>query len=89
MRLKIKKSSTVQVIAGDDKGKKGTVLDIKPNVMKIKVQGVRMQTHYDKEEGLVKKEGYIDYSNVKLVEATAAAKKTKKKKTKKKAAAKA
>ena len=83
MNLKIRKGDTVQVIAGQDKGKKGTVLEVKPSALKIKVQGVKVQTHYDKKDGLLKKEGYIDYSNVKLVETA-----TKEKKAAKKTAAK-
>lgn len=81
--MKIRKGDTVQVIAGGDKGKKGAVLEVKPSAMKIKIQGVKVQTHYDKKDGLVKKEGFIDYSNVKLVE-----KSVKEKKTSKKSAAK-
>ena len=81
--MKIRKGDTVQVISGTDKGKKGSVLEVKPTAMKIKIQGVKVQTHYDKKDGLVKKEGFIDYSNVKLIE-----KSTKEKKTTKKSAAK-
>jgi large subunit ribosomal protein L24 len=81
MKLKIKKGSTVIVIAGNDKGKTGSVLEVKPELMKIKVQGVRMQTNLDKKENvLVKTEGFIDYSNVKLVESGAAKAKAKSKK---------
>ncbi len=85
LKLKIKKGDKVQVIAGSDKGKKGTVLEVSPTALKIKVEGVKVQTHYDKKDGLLKKEGFIDYSNVKLVEAKAKAEK----KTTKKASAKA
>ena len=87
MKLKIKKGATVQVITGSDKGKKGSVLIVDAANMKIKVQGVKIQTHFDKKDGLLKKEGFIDYSNVKLVEAAATkekkapAKKTTKAKT--------
>lgn len=78
-KLKIKKGSTVQVIAGNDKGKTGSVLEVNTKTMKIKVQGVRMQTNLDKKENaLVKTEGFIDYSNVKLVEGGAKAKAKKK-----------
>ncbi len=83
MKLKIKKGDTVQVTTGSDKGKKGTVMEVKPLAMKIKIQGVKVQTHYDKKDGLLKKEGFIDYSNVKLVEAAAKEKKATAKKTKK------
>lgn len=86
MRLKIRKGDTVQVIAGNDKGKKGPVIEVSPTAMKIKIQGVKVQTHYDKKDGLLKKEGFIDYSNVKLVEKSAAA--TKEKKAAKKTSAK-
>ena len=82
MKLKIKKGDQVQVITGSDKGKKGAVIEVKPSAMKIKIQGVKVQTHYDKKDGLLKKEGFIDYSNVKLVEAAAKEKKAAKKTTK-------
>ena len=87
MKLKIKKGATVQVIAGSDKGKSGKVLAIKTETqknlsvkIKIQVQGVKVQTHFDKQEGLLKKEGFIDYSNVKLLAASDKATKTKAKK---------
>lgn len=68
MKLKVKKGATVQVIAGADKGKKGAVLEIDPIKLKIRVQGVKMMTHFDKKDGISQKEGLIDYSNVKLIE---------------------
>jgi large subunit ribosomal protein L24 len=80
MKLKIKKGATVEVTAGADKGKRGSVLEINPGKLLVRVQGVRMQTHFDKKDGLKTLEGYLDYSNVKLVEQVAAAKKTAKKK---------
>ena len=85
-KLKIRKGAQVQVVTGSDKGKKGAVLEVNSTKMLIKVEGVRVQTHYDKKEGLLKKEGYIDYSNVKLLESAPkkekkAAKKTSKSKT--------
>jgi len=82
MKLKIKKGDTVQVITGSDKGKKGTIVEVQPSAMKSKIQGVKVQTHYDKKDGLLKKEGFIDYSNVKLVETAAKEKKAAKKTTK-------
>ena len=50
MKLKISKGDTVQVITGSDKGKKGQVLAIDSKTLKIKVQGVKMMTHFDKKE---------------------------------------
>lgn len=77
-KLKIKKGATVQVIAGAEKGKKGSVLEILPSKMMVRVQGIRVQTHFDKKEGLLKKEGLIHYSNLRLVEGAAAPAKAKK-----------
>lgn len=68
MKLKIKEGDTVQVISGADKGKKGAVLALDSKKLKIKVQGVKVQTHFT-QEGLQQLEGFVDYSNVKLVEA--------------------
>lgn len=84
-KLKIKKGDTVQVITGNDKGKKGSVIEVDRTNLKIKVEGVKVQTHFDKKDGLLKKEGFIDYSNVKLVSAGS----TKEKKADKKPAKKA
>lgn len=82
-KLSIRKGSEVEVIAGQDKGKKGTVLSVDPKKLKLKVQGVRVQTHFDKKDGLKTIEGFLDYSNVKLVgaPAKAAGKKPAKKKS--------
>ena len=77
-KLAVKKGDTVQVIAGADKGKKGTVLSLDKKRLKLKVQGVAVKTHYSEQEGMQQLEGFIDYSNVKFVSA-AAAKKAKKK----------
>lgn len=86
MKLKIHKGDTVQVIAGADKGKKGKVVKVDSVAMKIKIEGVKVMTHFDKKEGQLKLEGFIDYSNVKLVEKSAG--ETKKKAAKKKSAGK-
>lgn len=87
-KLKIRKGDKVQVITGSDKGKKGSVLAVNPTAMKIKIEGVKVQTHYDKKDGLLKKEGFIDYSNVKLIEKVVAKATKEKKATVKKTAAK-
>lgn len=77
-KLKITKGATVEVITGADKGKRGSVLAVDTkdkNQMRVRVQGVKVQTRHSKKDGLVKSEGYIHYSNVKLVEAAAPSKK--------------
>ena len=66
MKLKIKKGNSVLVIAGAEKGKKSKVIEIDPNKLKARLEGVRVQTHFDKKEGIQKKEGWIDYSNIRL-----------------------
>lgn len=81
MKLQIKKGDMVQIIAGNDKGKKGSILTIDKKKLKVRVSGAKMLTHFDKENGPQKREGEIDYSNVKFV--SAAAKGTKKKAAKK------
>jgi large subunit ribosomal protein L24 len=75
MKLKIKKGDTVQVISGAEKGKKGTVLAVDPTDLLIKVEGIKVMTHFDKKEGQKKIEGFFPYSKVKLVEKAAAEKK--------------
>ena len=82
LKLKIRKGDKVQVITGTDKGKKGAVIAINPSALQIKVEGVKVQTHFDKKDGLLKKEGFFDYSNVKLLEKATKEKKTSKKTTK-------
>ena len=67
MKLKIKVGDEVQVTAGKDKGRKGSVLEIQSLKQKIRVKDVRVQTCFDKKEGIQKREGFIDYSNVKLL----------------------
>lgn len=67
MKAKISVGDEVQVISGSDKGRKGVVLDLDLGKFKIRVKDVRVQTCFDKKEGMQKREGFIDYSNVKLV----------------------
>ena len=65
---KIKTGDTVKVIAGKDKGKDGKVLAVKDG--KVLVEGIGMVTKHTKPSaanqhgGIVKKESFIDASNV-------------------------
>ena len=72
MKLKIKKGDQVLVIAGAEKGKKSKVLEIDSGKLKVRLQGVRVQTHFDKKEGIQKKEGWMDYSNIRLISSASA-----------------
>ncbi len=67
MKLKIKKGDSVLVIAGSEKGKKSKVIAIDSDKLKVRLQGVRIQTHFDKKEGIQKKEGWVAYSNIRLI----------------------
>ena len=88
MKLKVTKGATVEVITGSDKGKRGVVLDVDSAKLRVRVQGVKVQTKHSKKDGLQKNEGFIDYSNVKLVEKAAKKDKPAAKKAKSKSASK-
>ena len=71
--MQIKKGNQVKVITGKDKGKTGEVIEInrKLNMLKVKaVNLVKRHTKTTKENkgGIISKESYIHYSNVKNLE---------------------
>lgn len=73
-KLKIKKGDVVEVLTGDDKGKKGKILNIDRTKQRVVVQGVRFMKKHTKANpqsnepgGIIEKEGPIHYSNVRLV----------------------
>ena len=69
-KLKIKKGDYVQVISGDDKGKRGKVLRVFPKKNKIIVEGVNFiyrhvrRTQQNIQSGRVEKEAPLNISNV-------------------------
>jgi large subunit ribosomal protein L24 len=71
-KAKIKRGDTVKVIAGDDKGKSGKVLQVLPETGRILVEGVNfVKKHMQKSEdnpqgGVVEREAPIAISNVKV-----------------------
>ena len=74
---KIRKGDLVQVITGTDRGKQGKVLAMKSDGRRVRVESVRMQKHHLKpgrrgaqQGGIVEQEGFIDVSNVMLVNAS-------------------
>ncbi|MEN6296094.1 MAG: 50S ribosomal protein L24 [Chloroherpetonaceae bacterium] len=75
MKLKIKKNDTVVVIAGNDKGKTGRVLEVIPDKMRILVEGINIRVKAtrpnpnNQQGGLVHKEMPVHYSNVMLMDA--------------------
>ncbi|MBQ8509319.1 MAG: 50S ribosomal protein L24 [Clostridia bacterium] len=68
----VKKDDTVIVISGDDKGKKGKVLEVAPKEGKVIVQGVNIVTKHAKPRrqgetgGIVKVEGAMYADKVQL-----------------------
>ena len=68
--MRVKKGDTVVVIAGKDKGKKGTVVKVMPKTNRVIVEGVNVITKHQKpnainpQGGIVNKEASIHISNV-------------------------
>ncbi len=73
-KFKIKKGDTVEIIAGDDKGKKAVVLQVLPKKDAVIVEGCKVAkkavkpTEQNPEGGFVNKEMPIHISNVRKVE---------------------
>lgn len=73
-KCRIKKGDTVTVIAGDDKGKSGRVLQVIPQTGRVLVEGVNLaKKHMRKTEdqptgGVVEVEAAIAVSNLKVTE---------------------
>lgn len=68
--MRVKKGDTVVVIAGKDKGKKGTIVKVMPKTNRVLVEGVNIITKHQKptainpQGGIVNKEASIHISNV-------------------------
>lgn len=74
-RWYIKKGDTVQVIAGDDKGKKGEILSVERSARRVIVKDVNVVVRHEKPSaanagGIVKMERSIHVSNVMLIDDT-------------------
>jgi len=71
--LKIKKNDKVEIIKGKDKGKTGKVLRIESVKNRLYIEGTNIinkhmrQKDQSKPGGIIKKEGPIRISNVKLI----------------------
>ncbi len=71
-QVHVKKDDTVIVISGDDKGKKGKVLEVSPKEGKIIVEGINIVTKHAKPRrqgetgGIVKVEGAMYADKVQL-----------------------
>ncbi len=77
MAIKIRKGDTVQVIAGDDKGKTGRVLAVDEARQRVVVEKVNMVKRHTKsrrqgmQSGIIEKEAPLHLSNVMLYDAKA------------------
>jgi large subunit ribosomal protein L24 len=81
----IKKGAQVKIITGKDKGKTGEILEIDRKFSKIKVKSINLVKKHQKptkenKGGIVSKESFIHWSNVKNLDEV---KKNKKIETKK------
>ena len=71
--MKIKKGDTVQVLSGNDKGKKGEVLEVMPKDSRIVVKGINVRKKHIKprkqgeEGGIIPVECAINGSKVNIV----------------------
>lgn len=71
--MHIRKGDTVMVLAGNDKGKKGTVLELFLEKQRAIVEGINLVTKHEKpsadkpEGGIKKTEAAIHVSNLMLV----------------------
>ena len=71
--MKIKKGQQVKVITGKDKGKTGEVIEINRRLNMIKVKAINLVKKHQKatkenKGGIISKESFIHYSNVKNLE---------------------
>ncbi|MDR2026906.1 MAG: 50S ribosomal protein L24 [Prevotellaceae bacterium] len=73
VKLRIKKGDIVRVIAGDDKGKKGKVLEVMPTENRAIVEGINIMTKHTKpnskhpQGARLKQEAPVHISNIQLI----------------------
>ena len=75
MAFRIRRGDLVQVVTGSDRGKQGRVLAVDRERGRLRIEKVRMQKRHLrpgrkalKTGGVLEQEGYIDASNVMLVD---------------------
>ena len=71
--MKIKMGNQVKIITGKDKGKTGEVIEISRKLNMIKVKAINLVKKHQKptkenKGGIISKESFIHYSNVKKQE---------------------
>lgn len=71
--MDIRKGDTVQVISGNDKGRRSTVLNVFKDRGRVIVEGVNMRKHHtrptsrDPQGGIIEREAAIHISNIMVV----------------------
>ena len=75
MALRIRKGDLVQVVSGADRGKQGRVLAVDAARGKVRIEKVRLHKRHlragrkgARTGGIIEQEGYIDASNIMLVD---------------------
>jgi len=75
MALRIRKGDLVQVVSGADRGKQGRVLSVDSARGRVRIEKVRMHKRHlragrkgARTGGIIEQEGYIDASNIMLVD---------------------
>ena len=71
--LSIKKGAQVKIISGKDKGKTGEILEINRSSNRVKIKAINMIKKHlkptkENKGGIVSRESFINYSNVKNLE---------------------
>ena len=77
----LKKGTQVKIISGKDKGKTGEILEINRKLNKIKIKSINMIKKHlkpskENKGGIVSRESFIDWSNVKNLDQKKKEKKT-------------
>jgi large subunit ribosomal protein L24 len=74
MAARIRKGDRVVVISGNDRGKQGEVIEVRPKLDRAVVSGVNLAKHHTKPKGvgqpggIVEREATIHLSNLMLVD---------------------
>ena len=85
MSFHVRKGDEVEVITGSQRGRKGKILEVKTESLRVLIEGVNMikrhvrPTQDNPKGGVVEREGSIHISNVKLLNRPAAGKRDEKK----------
>ena len=69
----LKKGKQVEIICGNDKGKKGEIIELIKKHNKVKVKGINFikkheKTTKEKKGGIISKENFLHISNLTIIE---------------------